>query len=147
MRARSVRGISGELLGFVHQKEERKGRWLVWHGCKCLDVVEEPDESLVFSLRRGWAWLGCWDLYDADDRLVGSIRGRTVQDGCGYLLAAIEEPDAGGRGRFLSAEGRVLGQYEMQSAETKIDFAPQLEGNPFARMLLLGCLLVNSPAS
>jgi hypothetical protein len=146
-RSRSVRAVGGEALGFVHQRDDEQSGWLGWFGRQRIDVLESPDDSLVFSLQRGRLAMAGWELFDADDRHVGTIRGRALMDGCGYLLAAVEAPDATGRGRFLSAEGRVLGEYQVKAKETTVHFAAQLEGNPFARMLLLGGLLITMPTS
>jgi hypothetical protein len=107
-----------------------------------MEVFETSDESLVFSLRRSRGWPAAWQLLDAEERVVGTLRGRALYDGFGYFLAVIEAPDHSGAGRFLSADGRILGRFQMQGEGTTVTFAPDLEGNPFARMLLLGAVLV-----
>ncbi len=38
-------------------------------------------------------------------------------------------------------QGRELGEYVVEREGTRVNFAPALEGNPFARMMLLGAVL------
>ncbi|HYV39544.1 MAG TPA: hypothetical protein VE988_27895 [Gemmataceae bacterium] len=139
---RTIADSAGAAVGFVADVKPQTSRWLRWLSPRTLEVYETPDQSLVFTLRRGWGWLTAWHLVDADDRLVGTFRGRALLDGFGHFLAVIEPPDDLGCGRFLAVEGRELGEYALEPHQTKVTFAAELEGNPFARMLLLGAVLV-----
>jgi hypothetical protein len=141
-RTRELVDNTGAIAGFIREELPNSPRWLRWFSKQVREAYETPDNSLVFTLRRGWGWLGAWHLADADDRLVGTYRGRAMLDGFGHFLAVMESPDDLGRGRFLSAEGRGLGEYVQERDGTRVTFASELEGNPFARMLLLGAVLV-----
>jgi len=141
--ARAVEDGSGTTIGFVRETPARAPLWLRWLAEKSLQVYEEPDQSLVFALRRGWGWPGRWHVVDADERLIGTVRGRALLDGFGILLGVIEPPDVRGRGRFVAIQGRELGEYAVESAGTRVTFASEMEGNPFAKMMLLGAVLVS----
>jgi hypothetical protein len=139
---RAIVDEAGEAIGFVRQPPPRIPRWLSWLSRRTIEVYEAPDGSLVFALRRAWGWRGGWQLLDADERLVGTLRGRVMLDGFGHFLAAMEPVDEAGRAQFLAFEGRQLGRYAVDGDGTQLIFAPALEGNPFAKMLLLGAVLV-----
>jgi hypothetical protein len=141
-RARLLLDAAGQPAGVVREPTFHGARWLRWLRPRSLEVCELPDSSLVFALRRGWGWPGGWQLVDADERLVGTLHGRAMLDGFGHFLAALEPPDQRGRGRFLALEGRELGEYVLEREGTRVTFETALEGNPFAKMLLLGVVLV-----
>jgi hypothetical protein len=138
----SLLAPGGDSVGFVRQTPPHLPRWLRWLERRTLQVYETPDGSLVFALRRGWGWPAGWHVLDAEERHVGTLRGRFLLDGFGHFLGALEPPDAAGRGRFLAQQGRELGHFARQADGTRVTFAAALEGNPFARMLLLGAVLV-----
>jgi hypothetical protein len=101
-----------------------------------------PDASLVFALQRSWGWPGSWQVLDADERVVGTLRGHALLDGLGHLLAVIESPDPSGRGRLLALQGRELGAIAREWEATRVTISAEVEGNPFAKMMLLGAVLV-----
>src|SRR5262245_30360291 len=78
---RQVLDAAGVPLGFVREAALRSPRWLRWLARRTLAVHELPDASLVFALQRSWGWPSCWQVLDADDRLVGTLRGQALQDG------------------------------------------------------------------
>jgi hypothetical protein len=139
---RSLYASGGEAVGFVRQSPLQAPRWLQWLERRRLEVYETPDGSLVFALRRGWGWLAGWHILDAEERHIGTLRGRALLDGFGHFLGAVEAPDGKGRGRFLAQQGRELGHYAREPEGMRVTFAAALEGNPFARMLLLGAVLI-----
>jgi hypothetical protein len=141
-RVRQVLDASGVALGCVRQEPLRWPRWLRWLAGQTLMVQELPDASLVFALRRSWGWPSCWHVLDADEKLVGTLRGRALLDGLGNLLAVIEAADQQGRGRLLAVEGHELASFANEGATTRIAFAAEVDGNPFAKMMLLGAVLV-----
>src|SRR5579862_9566298 len=93
-QVRTVADAEGVTVGFVRQRPGRGPRWLGWLGRRTLKAYEAPDGSLVFALRRGWGRLGGWQVLDADEQLVGTLRGRAMFDVVGDFLAAIEQMDA-----------------------------------------------------
>ena len=75
---RMVRAVvdgDGATVGFVRQQPGGP-RWLRWLNRRTLKAYETPDGSLVFALRRSWGWPAGWHIVDADERLVGRLRGR-----------------------------------------------------------------------
>jgi hypothetical protein len=141
-RVRSIHVPGGDMVGFVREGPLGVPRWLRWLERRELEVYEGQDSSLVFALRHNWGWPSGWHLLDAEERHVGTLRGRAIVDAFGHLLALVEPPGVRGQGRFLAVQGRELGHYTLESDATHIRFEPELEGNPFARMLLLGAVLV-----
>jgi hypothetical protein len=142
---RPLLAAAGETIGFVRAARSHTPRWLRWLERPNFEVFEFPDSSLVFALRRSWGWPAGWQVLDADERHVGTLRGSALMDGLGYFLGVVEAPDREGRGRFLAMQGHELGCYARESGGTRLIFGPELEGNPFARMLLLGAVLVQDP--
>jgi hypothetical protein len=140
---RTVTDSVGTTLGFVRRAPAHGPRWLRWLKGPRLRIVELPDSSLVFSLRWHWGWPADWQVLDADNRLVGTVRGRIVLDEFGHFLAALEPPDRTGPARILNLEGSELGECVMDSQGTRITFAASMENNPFAKMLLLAAVLVS----
>src|SRR5262245_11113732 len=138
---RLICDAAGAPVGFARQVGVRAPRWLHWLGPRALEVYETPDGSLVFALRRGWGWPNGWRLVDADEGLVGTVRGRVLLDGFGHHLAVIDSADPAAGGRFLALHGRELGEYVTGPDGCRLTFAAAVEGNPFARMLLLGAVL------
>jgi hypothetical protein len=141
-RVRQVLDASGVALGLVRQESLRWPRWLRWLAGQTLVVQELPDASLVFALRRSWGWPSCWHVLEADEKLVGTLRGRALLDGLGNLLAVIEAADHQGRGRLLAARGHELASFADEGVTTRVTFAAEVDGNPFAKMMLLGAVLV-----
>jgi hypothetical protein len=141
-RVRQVLDAGGVPVGLMRQAPVRAPRWLRWLARRTLTVHEMPDASLVFALQRSWGWPGSWQVLDADERVVGTLRGHALLDGLGHLLAVIEPADPGGRGRLLAVQGRELGAFAREGEATRITFAAEVEGNPFAKMMLFGAVLV-----
>lgn len=140
-RVRPVRDGQGDLVGFVRQEPVQAPRWLRWLARAVVVAHELPDLSLVFLLRRSWGWPGSWEVLDAEERLVGTVRGHALLDGLGHLLAVIEQPNGEGRGRILAVQGRELGDYRREGEGTRLTFAAEMEGNPFAKMMVLGAVV------
>ena len=141
VRVRPIMDDAGTTIGFARQSLPTTPLWLRWLKRRVLEVYEMPDNSLVFGLRRGLGWRSSWHVVDADNRLVGVIRDLAVLDGFGRFLAAIDQSSRPGKARFVAIHGRELGEFESTRKGTRVMFSPELEGNPFARMLLLGGVL------
>jgi hypothetical protein len=114
---------------------------LPWLARRTLVIHEAPDASLVFTLRRSWGWPSNWQVLDADEHLVGTLHGRAIMDGLGNLLAVIEAPDPQGRGRLLAVNGQELASFALDGETTRVIFTGDVDGNPFAKMMLLGAVL------
>ena len=140
-RVRPLLLPTGVAVGFVSQPALGSPRWLRWLTRRTLEFHEAPDASLVFTLRRSWGWPSKWQVLDADEHLVGTLHGRAIMDGLGNLLAVIEAPDPQGNGRLLAVNGHELASFALADDMTQVTFAPEVGGNPFAKMMLLGAVL------
>jgi hypothetical protein len=144
VRVRAVDDAAGNPLGFIRHVPVRGPRWLRWLVGRTLEAYEWPDSSLVFCLHRSWGWSGAWHVVDADGRLVGKISRRKLLDGFGSFLAVFESLDGIGSGRCLTMDGFELGDYSVADNGTRVTFAADMEGNPFAKMMLLSGVLVQT---
>jgi hypothetical protein len=115
---------------------------------QALEIRETDDEPLLFTLLRPWFHNRAWEVFDAEDRPVGSLRGNLVRDRFGHHLAEVEQLAGGNGFRFGSRDGNELAVLRPDDAGSQLIFAEDLLGDPFARMLLLagGLALTHSPA-
>ena len=74
-------------------------------------------------------------------RAVGAVGLRDLP-GSQRDPEVVRERGADHRPVYWALEGRELGEYAVDGDGTQVTFAPALEGNPFAKMLLLGAVLV-----
>jgi hypothetical protein len=139
---REIAGPEGSTVGFVRRPRPGLPPWLLRLARPRLKAYEAPDGSLVFTIRRSWGWRSDWKVFDADGHQVGTVRGRALLDSFGQIFAVIEQPDTAASGRFLTLEGQELGEFSSKPEGTGITFGPKQEDNPFAKMLLLGAVLV-----
>jgi hypothetical protein len=127
---------TGQTLGFAVKRSARLPwgfRWLARHA---MEVHETEDEPLLFTLYGPWFTVRAWEVFDADEHLVGSLRGNTVRDRFGRTLAAVL-PIPNGSFLFQAPEGFELGSLRPESTGNRMAFTEELIGEPFARMLLL----------
>jgi hypothetical protein len=138
---------TGRPLGFVGRAAARLPWGLGWLVRPAYEVRETEDESLLFILYGPWFTQRAWEVYDAEERVVGSLRGNLIRDRYGRTLAAAEPTPGGGFG-FPEPEGEVLGTLEPVNRGHRMTFGEVLIGDPFARMLLLagGLALTHSHA-
>ncbi len=129
---------SGEPLGFVRAHGGRG--WWRWLGGQTFQVFETEDASLLLTLYRPAGWLRAWQLDDADNRAVATIRGVTLRDANGYCLAVAESRADGGV-RYVSPRGVAVGAWSRTAAGVCLTFSPEAT-NPFLRMTLLAATLV-----
>jgi hypothetical protein len=138
--------------------------WLRWLTRPVLEVYETEDESLVFAVHFTWKWAGRWTVEDADGHYVGLLwrfragwlrrrgfespgrrlrgDGMLIEEKLGRLSAVLVPPAGGNPGRFLDAGGEALADFHREQGGVRLTFADLLDGDPFARMLLLAALLV-----
>jgi hypothetical protein len=107
-----------------------------WFARPVVEIYETEDESLLCTVGRGWWPAGRWLVREADGHLVGSVRGPHVEDRRGRDVAVLR-PGPDGGGPFLDTAGVELGRLEEGTDGLRLKFAVWLEGDPFARMLLL----------
>jgi hypothetical protein len=130
-------GRGGAALGFAVRRRAEGWPFWPWARPERFEVFETEDESLLMTVTRGWA--DTWKVRDADERLVGQIRGGFVYDGAAECLAeraASEE----GQGRLVSGD-ETLAEWVRYEDGVRLLFADRLEKEPFAKMVLLAAVL------
>jgi hypothetical protein len=162
-------GQTGEIIGTAAETIGPLTKALRWVMSKHLlparlEVREKPDDSLVFSLRRGaYLFKTRVEVRDAQDQLVGYFRskfftisgGFHVHDKDGKPFAHVKGRLFGFDYRFLTEDGTVeLGRVSKQlgagglarelffSADHYLlEVNPELADQPLAKMLLLAATL------
>lgn len=134
---------SRRLLGLARLRSRPVSVWFAsWHR-PMLEVVEGEDESLLFTLARGWGqgWVVC----DAEGQRVGTMRGNLARDGAGQRLALFSPSSDGLLGCWRAGDGQELATATRdglgEGEGVVLRFAPRLDGQPFVKMLLLAMLL------
>ena len=161
---------TGEVVGFARENIGGVSQALRWVVSKRLlpttvEVREKPDDSLVFTLRRGWyLFRSRLEVRDSIDQLVGYFasrlftrsRGFEVFDRAGKPFARVEGELFGLEYRFLDGDGKVeLGRVSRSAREASgvvrsaffsaddyyLEVNPDLTEQPLAKMLLLATAL------
>jgi hypothetical protein len=132
-------GDSGAPLGFVRRVAAAPASWWPSFGRPILAVHEHEDEPLLFTIRRAWSLLPRREVCDADGSPVGSLLGRFVQDRHGRTLAALQGNNGGGS--FRSPTHHTLAEWTATAEGMRIEFGPEIIGEPFVKMLLLAAAL------
>jgi hypothetical protein len=132
----------GQRLGFIHHQLGIRWPLLRWLSRETLEVFETEDASLLCRVLRpcGLPWR--WEVRDADERRVGLVSRRLVLDGIGRRLAVVCWSSGSASGRFFTPQGGQIGAFTRQADGTCLTFDPSLDNSPFARMALLGAVLV-----
>ena len=159
----------GELLGTAKETIGFATQMLRWFVSKQflptrLEVREKPDDSLVFSIRRGWyLFRSRVEVHDSQDQLVGYFKskfftisgGFHVYDKDDQHFAEVKGKLLGWNYRFLTPDGKVeMGQVSKKlgamgilkemftSADTfGVEVSEDLEDQPMAKMLILAATL------
>jgi hypothetical protein len=138
-----VDAATSTALGRVRWLGPTERSWFDWLRGQRLEVLETEDAALLMTLVRSWGLSRSWDVYDAEERRIGAIASPVLLDCEGGRRAYLDRADRH-HGRLLSPESRVLADYARPSEAARlVRFAPDLEPNPFLRMLLLGCVLID----
>jgi hypothetical protein len=163
--------ITQASLGFVSKRPVTGHRWLRWLlPRQVLEVREFEDESLLFTMQRALSFIlpwqsgraerhGRWAVRDADDRAVGWLKCTCeresagpvvtvqVRDQWGQALAVLPgwQPESAAPVKVIQplapphlAEWATLSH---QEEAIRVQFAPTLDGEPFAKMLVLAAVL------
>ena len=159
----------GELIGTAQEKIGMFTQMLRWFMSKQflptrLEVREKPDDSLVFSLRRGWyLFRSRVEVLDSQDRLVGYFKSKFFTISGGFHVfdkddqhfAEVKGKLLGWNYRFLSPDGKVeMGKVSKKlgaagvlkelftSADTfGVEVSEDLQDEPMAKMLILAATL------
>ena len=161
---------TGEIVGFAREDIGWLTQTLRWFMSKHLlptrlEVREKPDDSLVFSLRRGWyIFRSRVEVRDSMDQMVGYFKskfftisgGFHVYDKDDKYFAHVQGRLFGFDYRFLTEDGKVeLGRVSKRigglaglarevffSADNYyLEVNPDLAEQPMAKMLLLAATL------
>jgi len=130
---------TGAAVGF-RQHRPRTGWWARF-GRRVVEVREQEDDSLLFTVRRCWSLFAWFEVSDADDGLVGWHGLSMVLDRAGRRLALREEDAETGASWFSGSDGRVLARLAPQGDDLRLTFADELTEEPFVKMLLLAAAL------
>ena len=159
----------GELLGTGQETIGVVTQMLRWVMSKQflptrLEVREKPDDSLVFSIRRGWyLFRSRVEVHDSQDQLVGYFKSKFFTISGGFHVydkddkhfAEVKGKLLGWNYRFLTPDGKVeMGQVSKKlgamgilkemftSADTfGVEVSEDLEDQPMAKMLILAATL------
>ncbi len=135
---------TGASLGKACLAAPAGGAWLDWLRGRRVEVLETDDAALLMTLARPWGLSRRWEVYDAEERRVGTIYPAFLLDGEGEHRAVIDGRGRGGK--VFGAAGELLAEYGPAAGRaTQLAFAASLEPNPFLRMLLLAAVLVQEP--
>ncbi len=161
---------NGEVIGFARENIGGLTQTLRWFMSKhllptTLEVLEKPDDSLVFTLRRGWyIFRSRVEIRDAMGQLVGYFKskfftisgGFHVYDKDDKYFAHVKGSMFGFNYQFLTEDGKVeLGQVSKKlgglaglarevffSADNYyLEVSPELAEQPMAKMMLLAATL------
>jgi hypothetical protein len=136
-----------QILGFACRRLGTPGAWFSWLARPALDIYarEEEDTSLLFTLYGPWFWTRVWEIYDADEHLVGTLRGNLILDSIGRILATVERGAGTDSFHFRRQAGYGPTSLTQTEAGVHMTFAPEVAGDPFAKMMLLaaGLALTN----
>lgn len=142
----------GIRLGVACWQQPTGWLWQRWLAVPRLMIYETEDYSHLFTMSRTWGFRDQFSVQDAEDQRVGlvsllSARHRNasslgfVEDALGFILARLESACASQAVHFRASDGSLLGTMRAESEGWLLTFARELQGSPFARMLLLAALL------
>jgi hypothetical protein len=139
---RPIVAETGLPLGYAWWRPRRAPWWRLRPAV--LAVHEQEDEPLLFTIRRWWPFLPWRELRDAEGRRVGYLRAGRIADRIGRLMARREKAAENGACFFRFRDGRALAEVAVSEEGLRLAFAPAVEHDPFAKMLLLGAVLLGA---
>ena len=112
-------------------------RWLgpLWPAF--IEVREIDDEPLLFTARRVWALWPRWEIADADQRGLGSVRGSWLTDLQRRRIAQLHYSVSHDVCRIQAINGDMLATMTARGAGQELHFAERLAEEPFLKMLVL----------
>ena len=117
--------------------------WRRWLGRSVLEVREDEDEPLLFTVRRCWSLLPRYEVRDADGFRLGFLVGPWVLDVWGGRQA-LRQADGPGGACFVSPRGDRLAEVRDEPGGRRFRFGDRVEGEPFVKMTLLAAELLRS---
>jgi hypothetical protein len=137
---RMIHTAAGQEAGFVCRREPSP-RWLRWLLPTVLEVHENDDAPLVFTMQRRWKLAPTWIVRDAEGRLVGQVAGPYLEDPWGRRVALLSWDRAHDCGLFSTPERRELAWLRRDDAGVELHFRLDAQVNPFLQMLLVAAAL------
>jgi hypothetical protein len=128
-------GDGGQPLGFAQWPTKPARLWWPAFGQCVVEVHEQEDASLLFTVHRAWSLLPRREVRDADGQPVGSLLGRLIQDAIGRPVATWHD------GVFRNPYQRVLAEITRVADGLRLSFSDDIAGEPFLKMLLLAATL------
>jgi hypothetical protein len=104
-------------------------RWFHWLSWPIVEVREGDDEALLFTIDRYRGLQTTWIVRDADERLVGKLRGRSIWDPADRVVAQADGED------WQTPAGQRVATLEPSPDGLLLTFHGDI--NPFLRMLLV----------
>jgi hypothetical protein len=132
-----VDGDSGIALGTARWQHANGRGWRKWFHRRILEVREQEDEPLVFTVRRCWRFWPQRQVRDADEQEVGALIGHHVRDRFGRMVASFEN------GVFHAPDQpNTLAELTTTADGLRLTFDDDIAGEPFIKMLLLAASLL-----
>jgi hypothetical protein len=142
---RRITDAGGLPLGHGQLVGDAGAWWFSWLRSLRLEVYETEDASHLMSLVRSWGMLQVWEVYDAEERRVGSLYSSNLVDAEGERRGYVDL-QARGRGRIFDRESRELAALRWPTpGMLELAFPAEANPNPFLRMLILGSVLTLDP--
>jgi hypothetical protein len=138
-----VAADTGVPLGFARRGGHAELPWWRRPLWPVLEVREQDDEPLLFTVRHCWSWRGRRELCDADGRRLGTLLGDAIDDLWGRRLALRSWTTNRTVSTFRTPRGQALASTSADEAGLCLTFAEPALGEPFLKMLLLGAVLLN----
>ena len=113
--------------------------WARWLVGPVLEVHEQEDEPLLFTVRRCWSFAARYLVCDADDVPVGELDRSQLLDRLGRLFSVRRRE--GERLVFRTSTGCPVAEAEAVEETVRLSFHAAVEHQPFAKMLLLAAVL------
>jgi hypothetical protein len=135
---------TGERLGHARWRPSRLPGWLYWFARPVLEVYETEDAALLCTAHQLWGLNPSWRVRDAEGNPVGTIwaldsqfSGCLLADQWGHCFARIQPSPNGTLGEFIAPAGHAVGTLQRGPEGNLLTFAPMLDANPFAKMIVL----------
>jgi len=161
-----VEANTGKPVGFVCQWLPAPPRWLRWFlpRLHLWEIHEIEDESLLFTMQE---WKGLlpfvkrvyWQVGDAEDHSLGTVESRkqsepsgwistaAARDPSGQVVVLLERWPGGSESPLIVFQPGAPGNLAELATVSRsrdvllVEFANTLEGQPFAKMLVLAAVL------
>src|SRR5262249_50101744 len=130
--------VTAQDVGFTCARP-RQGLWR-WLNRPILEVHEQEEAPLLFTVHYRWGWPGRLEIRDAEDCIVGALIGRFILNEFSRRIAE-RRPMGHGMLGLVGPKGETLATLTQIDAGLRLEFRPEVENDPFLKMLLLAAAL------